>query len=82
MNKFDYNYITIYLWLLLSCFVDIEATYAEYEEWSEHGVPDTVTQQYKRAVQQMEKCKPFEEALVTGLDLSFIVSLLCNFWIT
>lgn len=45
----------------------MEATYAEYEEWSEHGVPETVLRQYKNAVQQMEKCKPFEEALVNPL---------------
>lgn len=49
---------------VLCCFVDMEGTYAEYEEWSEHGVPETVVHQYKKAVQQMEKCKPFEEALV------------------
>ncbi len=51
----------------LCCFVDMEVTYAEYEEWSEHGVPETVTHQYKKALQQMEKCKPFEESLVTDL---------------
>lgn len=57
--------ITIKL-IVLRCFVDMEATYAEYEEWSEHGVPDTVIHQYKKALQQMEKCKSFEESLVTG----------------
>ena len=55
------------LHLVLSYFVDMEATYAEYEEWSEHGVPETVTHQYKKTLQQMEKCRPFEEALVTDL---------------
>lgn len=50
--------------IVLCCFVDMEGTYAEYEEWSEHGVPETVMHQYKKALQQMEKCKPFEEALV------------------
>lgn len=49
-------------------FVDMEATYAEYEEWSEHGVSETVVHQYKKALQQMAKCKPFEEALVTDLN--------------
>uniref|UniRef100_A0AAX7SCJ6 RRM domain-containing protein n=1 Tax=Astatotilapia calliptera TaxID=8154 RepID=A0AAX7SCJ6_ASTCA len=46
--------------------MDMEGTYAEYEEWSEHGVPETVVHQYKKAVQQMEKCKPFEEALMVA----------------
>lgn len=51
----------------------MEATYAEYEEWSEHGVPEAVVHQYKKALQQMEKCKPFEEALVnTFVVLIFI----------
>lgn len=43
----------------------MQATYAEYEEWSEHGVAETVVHQYKKALQQMEKCKCFEESLVT-----------------
>lgn len=53
--------------IVLCSFVDMEATYAEYEEWSEHGVPDTVVHLYKKALQQMERCKPFEESLVTDL---------------
>lgn len=48
----------------LGCFLDMGATYAEYEEWSDQGVAETVAQQYRKAVQQMEKCKPFEESLV------------------
>ncbi|KAM6930387.1 squamous cell carcinoma antigen recognized by T-cells 3 [Xenentodon cancila] len=46
--------------------MDMEATYAEYEEWAEQGVPETVTHQYKKVLQQMEKCKPFEEALLVA----------------
>nr|XP_046243347.1 squamous cell carcinoma antigen recognized by T-cells 3 [Scatophagus argus] len=46
--------------------MDMEATYAEYEEWSEHGVSETVIHQYKKALQQMEKCKPFEESLLAA----------------
>ncbi|XP_061585123.1 squamous cell carcinoma antigen recognized by T-cells 3 [Cololabis saira] len=46
--------------------MDMEATYAEYEEWSEQGVPETTTHQYKKVLQQMEKCKPFEEALLVA----------------
>lgn len=48
----------------------MEATYAEYEEWSEDGVPETVVHLYKKALQQMEKRKAFEEPLVTVLKLS------------
>ncbi|KAJ6656608.1 hypothetical protein lerEdw1_003495 [Lerista edwardsae] len=44
--------------------LDMEATYAEYEEWSEEAVPEAVTKSYKKALQQMKKYKPFEEALL------------------
>lgn len=46
--------------------MDMEATFAEYEEWAENGVPDTVQHQYKKALQLMEKCKAFEEALMVA----------------
>lgn len=52
---------------VLHCFVDMEATYAEYEEWSEHGVAETVIHQYKKALEQLAKYKSYEDALVTGL---------------
>lgn len=52
---------------MLHCFVDMEATYAEYEEWSEHGVAETVIHQYKKALEQLAKYKSYEDALVTGL---------------
>ncbi|CAB1319885.1 unnamed protein product [Coregonus sp. 'balchen'] len=44
--------------------MDMDGTYAEYEEWSDQGVSDTVSQKYKRALQQMEKSKPYEETLM------------------
>lgn len=47
-------------------FSDMEATFAEYEEWSERGVAETVSLQYKKALQQMEKCRALEESLVTN----------------
>ncbi|KAK7934120.1 hypothetical protein WMY93_005016 [Mugilogobius chulae] len=43
--------------------MDMDATFAEYEEWAD-GVPETVQLQYKKALQLMEKCKAFEEALL------------------
>lgn len=46
--------------------MDMEATYAEYEEWSEQGVRETVVHLYKKALQQMEKCKPYEESLLVA----------------
>ncbi|KAF7652835.1 hypothetical protein LDENG_00091810 [Lucifuga dentata] len=46
--------------------MDMEATYAEYEEWSEHGVHETVLHPYKKALQQMEKCRAFEETLLVA----------------
>lgn len=56
------------------CFVDMEATYAEFEEWSEHGVSDTIKHHYKKALQQMEKRKPFEESLVNKMHLLHFLS--------
>lgn len=46
--------------------MDMEGTYAEYEEWSESGVSNIVQHQYKKALQQMEKCKAFEESLLVA----------------
>ncbi|XP_066116414.1 squamous cell carcinoma antigen recognized by T-cells 3 isoform X1 [Saccopteryx bilineata] len=43
---------------------DMEATFAEYEEWSEDPIPESVIQNYNKALQQLEKCKPYEEALL------------------
>lgn len=45
----------------------MEATFAEYEEWSEQGVAETVSHQYKKALQQLEKYKALEESLVTDV---------------
>lgn len=44
--------------------VDMESTYTEYSDWTDAGVPETVTQHYKRALQQLESRRPYEEALV------------------
>ncbi|EMP37147.1 Squamous cell carcinoma antigen recognized by T-cells 3 [Chelonia mydas] len=44
--------------------LDMETTYAEYEEWSEDPIPEAVIKNYKKALQQMEKNKPYEEALL------------------
>nr|XP_047929821.1 squamous cell carcinoma antigen recognized by T-cells 3 isoform X1 [Anser cygnoides] len=44
--------------------LDMEASYAEYEEWSEEPIPETIIKNYKKALQQLEKCKPYEEALL------------------
>ncbi|XP_069817505.1 squamous cell carcinoma antigen recognized by T-cells 3 isoform X2 [Dendropsophus ebraccatus] len=46
--------------------LDMASTYAEYEEWSEEPISETVNQNYKKAVQQMEKYKPYEEALLAA----------------
>ncbi|CAL8297135.1 unnamed protein product [Gadus morhua 'NCC'] len=47
-------------------FMDLEATYGEYEEWSDRGVPETLTCQYKKALQQLAKSRPFEETLLVA----------------
>uniref|UniRef100_A0A3Q2QRI7 Spliceosome associated factor 3, U4/U6 recycling protein n=1 Tax=Fundulus heteroclitus TaxID=8078 RepID=A0A3Q2QRI7_FUNHE len=46
--------------------MDMETTYAEYEEWSDKGVPETVVHLYRKALQQNEKCKSHEEALLVA----------------
>nr|XP_056715615.1 squamous cell carcinoma antigen recognized by T-cells 3 [Euleptes europaea] len=46
--------------------LDMEATYAEYEEWSEEPIPEAVVKNYKKAFQQLKKCKPYEEALLVA----------------
>ncbi|XP_015268716.1 PREDICTED: squamous cell carcinoma antigen recognized by T-cells 3 isoform X2 [Gekko japonicus] len=46
--------------------LDMETTYAEYEEWSEEPIPEAVVKNYKRALQQLQKCKPYEEALLVA----------------
>ncbi|XP_045697651.1 squamous cell carcinoma antigen recognized by T-cells 3 isoform X3 [Phyllostomus hastatus] len=43
---------------------DMEATFAEYEEWSEDPIPESVIQSYNKALQQLERYKPYEEALL------------------
>ncbi|XP_004416217.1 PREDICTED: squamous cell carcinoma antigen recognized by T-cells 3 isoform X2 [Odobenus rosmarus divergens] len=43
---------------------DMEATFAEYEEWSEDPIPESVIQNYNKALQQLESYKPYEEALL------------------
>lgn len=45
---------------------DMEATFAEYEEWLEDPVPETVVQSYNKALQQLEKYKPYEDALLSA----------------
>ncbi|XP_060105445.1 squamous cell carcinoma antigen recognized by T-cells 3 isoform X2 [Heteronotia binoei] len=46
--------------------LDMEATYAEYEEWSQEPDPRRGGQNYKRALQQLQKCKPYEDALLVA----------------
>ncbi|XP_053136369.1 squamous cell carcinoma antigen recognized by T-cells 3 [Hemicordylus capensis] len=46
--------------------LDMGAAYAEYEEWSEEAIPEAVSKSYRKALQQMEKCKPYEEALLVA----------------
>lgn len=55
----------------------MEATYAECEEWSEQGVPETVSHQYKKALQQMEARKSLEESLVVDLSRLSVMCTLC-----
>uniref|UniRef100_A0ABI8A5P9 RRM domain-containing protein n=1 Tax=Felis catus TaxID=9685 RepID=A0ABI8A5P9_FELCA len=45
-------------------YIYMEATFAEYEEWSEDPIPESVIQNYNKALQQLEKYKPYEEALL------------------
>ena len=53
----------------------MEATFAEYEEWSEDPIPESVIQSYNKALQQLEKYKPYEEALVSVAPFTLNVCL-------
>ncbi|XP_072921621.1 squamous cell carcinoma antigen recognized by T-cells 3 [Hemitrygon akajei] len=46
--------------------LDMESTYAEYETWADEVPSESVIQSYKKALEQMEKRKPFEEALLVA----------------
>ncbi|OCU01659.1 squamous cell carcinoma antigen recognized by T-cells 3 [Xenopus laevis] len=46
--------------------LDMTSTYAEYEEWSEEPISEALMQSYKKALQQMKKCKHYEEALLAA----------------
>ncbi|MCI4392483.1 hypothetical protein PGIGA_G00146400 [Pangasianodon gigas] len=46
--------------------MDMESTYTEYSDWTDEGVPETVTQHYKRALQQLESRRSYEEALLVS----------------
>ncbi|XP_044137317.1 squamous cell carcinoma antigen recognized by T-cells 3 [Bufo gargarizans] len=46
--------------------LDMASTYAEYEEWSEEPIPESVNQNYKKAIQLVEKYNPYEEALLAA----------------
>ncbi|XP_066459934.1 squamous cell carcinoma antigen recognized by T-cells 3 [Eleutherodactylus coqui] len=46
--------------------LDMASTFAEYEEWSEEPIPEIVIQNYKKAIQQVAKYKPYEEALMAA----------------
>ncbi|XP_072271437.1 squamous cell carcinoma antigen recognized by T-cells 3 [Pyxicephalus adspersus] len=46
--------------------LDMETTYAEYVDWSEEPIADSIVQSYKKALQQVEKYKLYEEALLAA----------------
>ncbi|XP_063769347.1 squamous cell carcinoma antigen recognized by T-cells 3 [Pseudophryne corroboree] len=46
--------------------LEMASTYAEYEEWSEEPIQNSVIQNYKKALQQVEKYKAYEEALLAA----------------
>ncbi|XP_066512483.1 squamous cell carcinoma antigen recognized by T-cells 3-like [Hoplias malabaricus] len=46
--------------------MDMEGTYAEYADWTDEGVSEMVTQHYKQALQQLEKRRLYEEALLVS----------------
>ncbi|XP_018416410.1 PREDICTED: squamous cell carcinoma antigen recognized by T-cells 3 isoform X2 [Nanorana parkeri] len=46
--------------------LEMESTYGEYVDWSEEPIADSVVHNYKKALQQVEKYKPYEEALLAA----------------
>lgn len=45
---------------------EMETTYAEYVDWSEEPIADSFVNNYKKALQQVKKYKPYEEALLAA----------------
>ncbi|KAM5191246.1 squamous cell carcinoma antigen recognized by T-cells 3 [Mantella aurantiaca] len=46
--------------------LDMETTYAEYVDWSEESIADSVLHNYKKALKQVEKYKLYEETLLAA----------------
>ncbi|XP_077995883.1 spliceosome associated factor 3, U4/U6 recycling protein-like [Glandiceps talaboti] len=47
--------------------MDMETTYQEFQEWSVEPVPDHIKIAYKKALDKLEKRKPFEESLLSAV---------------
>ncbi|XP_058014481.1 squamous cell carcinoma antigen recognized by T-cells 3 isoform X2 [Ahaetulla prasina] len=46
--------------------IDMESAFLEYENWTEEPIPEAVLQNYAKALKQLQKYKPYEEALLVA----------------
>uniref|UniRef100_A0A670ZRT9 Spliceosome associated factor 3, U4/U6 recycling protein n=1 Tax=Pseudonaja textilis TaxID=8673 RepID=A0A670ZRT9_PSETE len=46
--------------------IDMEATFMEYQSWTDEPIPYAVRQSYARALKQLQKYKPYEDALLVA----------------
>ncbi|ETE71630.1 Squamous cell carcinoma antigen recognized by T-cells 3, partial [Ophiophagus hannah] len=44
--------------------IDMESAFLEYQHWSEEPIPEAVLQNYAKALKQLQKYKPYEDALL------------------
>ena len=68
-------FLSLYIFLLMSYFAPIlmafflisagmEKTMQDYEDWTTEPMTDTLDKSYKKALNKLEKCLQFEDALV------------------
>ncbi|XP_070807421.1 squamous cell carcinoma antigen recognized by T-cells 3 [Pituophis catenifer annectens] len=44
--------------------IDMESAFLEYENWTEEPIPEAALQNYAKALKELQKYKPYEEALL------------------
>uniref|UniRef100_A0A8C5REK8 Spliceosome associated factor 3, U4/U6 recycling protein n=1 Tax=Laticauda laticaudata TaxID=8630 RepID=A0A8C5REK8_LATLA len=44
--------------------IDMESAFLEYQYWTEEPIPDAVLKNYAKALKQLQKYKPYEDALL------------------
>ena len=65
-------FISSFIFILRSFFfffvvypLGMEKTMQDYEDWTTEPIPDSLDKAYKKALNKLEKCLPFEDTLVS-----------------